>query len=254
VVARGELWAARPSGLVADGDKAIAVGDLDESEREQHRVALERCMCGMCNLIRPNDAPLKSILAWLDDADTAGSAAWYLSRVDAKRPDLLLAMIRAGARDAEGLATPVERYARHLGADVVWELVPPLVAKLDRGGKALALRALDVTMPPAANRDLLVREVLAGLAGNDELAVVAAEIAGHVGRAGDAVDAELAEAVAKILDRKAASKRLRHSAVLGLVNLHLPRRAPSPEIKARLQREAKLKTEAGELATWMLNW
>jgi hypothetical protein len=95
---------------------------------------------------------------------------------------------------------------------------------------------------------------MAALAGDDELAVVAAAVAGHLHRSGDAIDQELADALAAILDRSAASERLRHSAVLGLVHVHLPRKQPSPAIKLLLEREAKLDTEAGRLAAWMLAW
>ncbi len=63
-------------------------------------------------------------------------------------------------------------------------------------------------------------------------------------------DPELFERVAAILDRQ-TSEELRHQAVLGLVNAHFER-APSPTVRARLEREAALDTKPGKLAAWFL--
>jgi hypothetical protein len=116
------------------------------------------------------------------------------------------------------------------------------------GGRGLALYALAATYRDDADRDLLVREIRAALSGTDEATEAAAEIAGRIGRGVPG----LATEVAAVLDRDISSG-LRHNAVLGLVNLHLPPAPPpEPAVRARLEREAATDTEAGRLAQWLL--
>ena len=78
------------------------------------------------------------------------------------------------------------------------------------------------------------------LEGSDAATEAAAEVAGVVGSA----DPELFERVAAILDRDVSDK-LRHQSVLGLSNAHFER-APSPKVRACLEREATRETEAGQ--------
>jgi hypothetical protein len=248
LVARDQLWSIDAEGLYGD-DVTVAVEDLDAAERERHAIALQRCMCGPCWMLRPEPQFEKAMLDALGNGDTASTAAWYLARTSAASVDVLLAIVRAGATGMRALRQSLERYATRVGA-AAWPALLPIVGALADGARGLALYALWESKDDRCDRDALLREVRAALVGNDEAAQAAAEIAGVAGRD----DPEMIERVSAILDRGEASDELRHQAVLGLVNLHVYKspRTPGGATRARLEREAAKQTEAGKLAKWML--
>ncbi|WP_344971584.1 hypothetical protein [Streptosporangium fragile] len=243
VVLRGDLWSVSEEGLHGD-DKYVGLAELTAEERARHAEACERCMCGPCEMLRPEPDFLATMLNALDDSSTAPSAGWYLARMHETSPEVLVALVRAGNGAMRGLAPEVERYALRVpdARSTLMALLPDL-----RGGAlGLALYAL-AEIGPAAERPTLVPRLRALLDGSDEAAEAAAELAGRVGHGVPG----LAEELAAVLDRE-VSEELRHSAVLGLANLHLPPRTPSPAVRARLEREAARDTKAGKLAKWVL--
>ncbi|BCJ68412.1 hypothetical protein Prubr_54330 [Polymorphospora rubra] len=199
----------------------------------------------MCQLLRPDPAVAASLLDALDH-DSAASAAWYLARTRAS-PAILTALVRAGDNMMRPLVEDVERYASRVPD--AWPTLIGLLPDLRGGALGLAFYALAATSRDDADRAVLLRHLRTALAGSDPATEAAAELVGRIGRGVP----ELPEKLAEVLDRE-VSDEVRHSVVLGLVNLHLPgRRTPSPAIAARLEREATRDTEAGRLAKWMLS-
>ncbi|MEV0606234.1 hypothetical protein AB0I61_07700 [Polymorphospora rubra] len=241
---RDDVWSVDEHGLYGD-DKHLPLDDLTADEQERHAEARERCMCGMCQLLRPDPAVAASLLDALDH-DSAASAAWYLARTRAS-PEIITALVRAGDNMMRPLVEDVERYASRVPG--VWPTLIGLLPDLRGGALGLAFYALAATSPDDADRAVLLRHLRTALAGADPATEAAAELVGRIGRGVP----ELPEELAVVLDRE-VSDEVRHSVVLGLVNLHLPgRRTPSPAIAARLEREATRDTEAGRLAQWMLS-
>jgi hypothetical protein len=245
VTVRSDVWSADEEGLHGD-DRYLPLADLDDAERAGHAGALRRCRCAMCTMLRPEPDVTAVMLDALTRPQTRASAAWYLVRAHRATAETLLAVLRSGDGAMADLVPTVERYAPRV-ADA-WPVVLAALPDLAGGGRGLALYALAATYRDDADRDLLVREIRAALSGTDEATEAAAEIAGRIGRGVPG----LATEVAAVLDRDISSG-LRHNAVLGLVNLHLPPAPPpEPAVRARLEREAATDTEAGRLAQWLL--
>ena len=198
----------------------------------------------MCAMLRPEPDIRATWVDALGSSELRQSAAWYLSRANEATAETLVAIVRAGAM--ADLLPAVERYAPR-----VPDAFPAVLAALpdlDGGSRGLALYALDATYRDDADRDLLLAEVRASLAGSDAATGAAAEVAGRIGRGVAGLPAE----VAAVLDRD-VSAEVRHNAVLGLVNLHMPPGPPpDPAIRARLAAEAATDTDAGRLAHWLL--
>jgi hypothetical protein len=247
VTLRSDVWLADADGLSADG-RDLPLADLDDAERARHAEALRRCRCAMCDLLRPEPDVRATMIDSLARPETRQSAAWYLSRAHEAAGGTLAAIVRAGDGAMADLLPAVERYAPR-----VPDAFPAVLAALPglRGGaRGLALYALAATYRDDADRDVLLAEARASLAGSDSTAAIeaAAEVAGRIGSG----VAGLAAEVAAVLDRD-ISAGARHNVVLGLVNLHLPPAPPpDPAIRARLEREAATDTDAGRLATWLL--
>ncbi|WP_283138248.1 hypothetical protein [Rhizohabitans arisaemae] len=240
---RGDLWSVSEDGLHGD-DRFVDVTELTDRERKQYATARERCLCGPCTKLRPEPRFRAAMLNMLS-GENAPSAAWYLARTAEPSPELLVALVRAGG-EMHDLVPEVERCARRVPG--AWQTLVSLLPDLRGGALGLALYALAEVARGDDDRRTLLRELDASLGGSDEAAVAAAELAGRIGGGVPGLPGRLAA----VLDRD-VSDRLRHSAVLGLVNLHLPPRpAPDPEIRVRLEREAERDTEAGKLATWAL--
>jgi hypothetical protein len=222
------------------------VAELTAEERARHAEACKRCMCGPCTMLRPEQDFLTAMLNALGHSDTAPSAGWYLARMQETSPEVLMALVRAGSGAMRGLLPEVERYA--LRVPDAWPMLRALLPDLRGGALGLALYALAEVGRDDTDRLTLVPELRALLDGSDEAAEAAAELAGRIGHGVPG----LPEQLAAVLDRE-VSDELRHNAVLGLVNLHLPSMpAPSPAIRVRLEREASRDTEAGRLAKWAL--
>jgi hypothetical protein len=262
VTLRSDVWLVGADGLSADG-RDIALADLDDAERARHAEATRRCRCGMCDLLRPEPDVRATMVDSLTRPETRQSAAWYLSRAHEASAGTLVAFVRAGQpgprsfalRPAQAagdgamadLLPAVERYAPRVPG--AFPAVLAALPDLDGGARGLALYALAATYGDDADRDRLLAEARASLGGTDEATQAAAEIAGRIGRGVAGLPAE----VAAVLDRD-ISAAVRHNAVLGLVNLHLPPAPPpDPTVRARLEREAATDTDAGRLAKWLLS-
>lgn len=245
VLLRDELWSAEENGLFGD-DEHVPIDDLTDEERALHAQALERCLCWMCTLLRPEPEHLTPLMSGLDNAGTVSSAAWYLSRTHDTSPQVLEALVRAGGSGMRALVPDVERYAPRVPD--AWPTLVALLPSLRSGARGLALYALAAADHDSSDRVVLIRELRAALTGSGEDAEAAAELIGRVGRGVP----ELPEELAAVLDRE-VSAELRHQVVLGLVNLHLPPNPPpTPAIRSRLEHEAEQDTEAARLAKWLL--
>ena len=241
VTIRDELWTADDHGLSSD-TRRLALAALDVEERARYDKARIRCLCGPCAMLRPDASFEKGMLANLADPDAASSVAWYIARWQLSSSDVLVALVNAAG--TEMLRAGIERYASHVPNAAA--LLLPLLPTLTGAPRGRAMFALASVTLDDAQRALLLHEVRISLAGSDLATEAAAEIVGLLRGA----DAELFESAAAILDRD-VSEGLRHQVVLGLSNAHFSR-ATSPEVRARLEREATRNTEAGELASWFL--
>ena len=239
---RKDLWLADRDALSGD-DKTLALAKLSADERAAYDAARVRCMCGPCTMLRPDLDIETAMLRGLANATTAEPCAWYIARMNRTSPHLLTALVRAAGSSM--LQEPLERYASREPA--AWDTLLAAMPALVGVARGRAFYALAATKLDDARRVRLVREIKAALTKADAGAIAAAEVAGYVGRGVP----ELDEQLAAILDRDVIED-LRHNVVLGLVNLHVPKRSPSVTVRERLQREAKRSTEAGRLANWFV--
>lgn len=239
---RKDLWVADRDALSGD-DQRLAVATLSADERAAYDAARVRCMCGPCTMLRPDANIETAMVRGLGDARTAEPSAWYVARMNRTSPRVLASLVQAAGSSM--LQAAVERYASREPA--AWDTLLAAMPALRGVARGRALYALAATKLDDARRVLLVREIKAALATQDAGAIAAAEVAGYVGRGVP----ELDEQLAAILDRDVVED-LRHNVVLGLVNLHVPKRSPSPTVRQKLQREAQRQTEAGRLANWFV--
>lgn len=240
---RKNLWSADRDQLSGD-DETLALAELTTDERASYDAACVRCMCGPCTMLRPDENIETAMVRGLADATTAKPASWYVARMQRTSPTTLEALVRAAGDSM--LQEAVEQYAAR--EPRAWDTLVARLPALRGIPRARALYALAATKLDDARRLQLIREIRAALVRPDAAAVAAAEIAGYLGRGVP----ELDEQLAAILDRD-VDEELRHNVVLGLVNLHVPKRAPSATVRARLQREAKRPSEAGRLASWFVD-
>ena len=194
-------------------------------------------------MLRADEVVETGLVRALANAKTAQPAAWYVARMQRTSPATLEALVRAAGDSM--LREPVEQYAAR--EPRAWDTLVATLPALRGVPRGRALYALAAVKLDDAQRLQLIREIRAALTKTDAAAVAAAEIAGVLGRGVP----ELDEQLAAILDRD-VDEELRHNVVLGLVNLHVPKRAPSSTVRARLQREAKRSSEAGRLASWFV--
>ncbi|MEV0130893.1 hypothetical protein AB0H83_20820 [Dactylosporangium sp. NPDC050688] len=86
MVLRGQLWSADPAALTGD-DRELPLEELKSQERHLYDQSRRACMCGVCDLLRPDGAALRRLL---DDLRRGRSgAAWYLARTQAPSAEVL---------------------------------------------------------------------------------------------------------------------------------------------------------------------
>jgi hypothetical protein len=228
---RDELWMIMEDALHRDGG-AIGVEDLSPEEQALVETARKVCACAPCRMLRNPPAA--------EPPRPAVVRAPVPVAVPVEAPASPVAPV-----PSEGELQPLlEHYARLDASAGIASL-----AALGREERTKAIHALAVLpRTPEETAWLLGRIQSALTTEDDDPACALAELAGRL----PGHEAEMAPALASVLDRSFIRERMRLAAITGLVATAAVIKPIPPEVRARLARESERGGEGAALAHTLL--
>jgi hypothetical protein len=258
-----EPLAAHMIRLAAAGELELIDRLLDESgyalvsprDSVKEALAASGDACPMCAMLRPEPGFEQAMIEHLAQGhpDVVSSAAWYMRQTGSPSREAVEAVIEAGGKASPeafpALQRAIETMAVRHDGDLA-ALLRLRAASGRSGSRAVALAgACALARVRADVAAILVEPLLDALSEDNPVTEVAAEQVGYLLRDTHR-DRALAGLLA-LLDRRVA-ENTRHNAVLSIVNLHLPPRPLTADVRRRLEREVQKGGPAAELAGWAL--
>lgn len=211
-----------PETLIADAETTSAES-LDEEVKERLAAAVERrlCACQMCEMLRPDDGFLTTMLASLDDPnpDIGSTATWYLRQTARVPVETALAVARHGFGEPRDHAAACHDFGTKLDADDLDEILDAMLTAEDDATRCglLGLAAGMRIEPGSAGSSRRLFTFVTALNQQTPVREVAAEYAGY-GRVADGHEDHFARA---LIAQVGKSDEFDHNVALTLFNFYM---------------------------------